>query len=280
MPRVAYVGIKNKAKKVKKMYIGVDDVARKVLKGYVGVNNVAHIFYTADWWVPYGLKESNCLGAWQFYHAQSEWHSWQDISNHGQSLYSSSSTWNKDTGTYLGSLGPNSGSYLSPVTAVFWYTGLGNSTEAGVERGHWFHAEFNGCDMSGRIGHINRYANGEWVVETGIRNYPGFCMTYDTNASYCLTGYRGNSTLPSSGVVTFDRSKPQIYLNGNAIGVTYFRYKGESINNMPIATKTGKAFLGGSGGQNKFYLRAAAFFNCGLTARQHSDLAKMIQEIK
>lgn len=44
MAKAMYVGVDNKARKVKKMYVGVDGVAREAKKGYVGVSNVARPF--------------------------------------------------------------------------------------------------------------------------------------------------------------------------------------------------------------------------------------------
>ena len=41
MAKKAYIGIDNKARKVKKMYIGVGGVARKIKKAYIGVGGVA-----------------------------------------------------------------------------------------------------------------------------------------------------------------------------------------------------------------------------------------------
>ena len=48
MAKGVYIGVDNKARKVKKMYIGVDGKARKVKKGYIGVGGVARPFFTAD----------------------------------------------------------------------------------------------------------------------------------------------------------------------------------------------------------------------------------------
>lgn len=45
MAKSAYVGIDNKARKVKYIYVGVDGKARKVKKGYIGVGGVAKLFY-------------------------------------------------------------------------------------------------------------------------------------------------------------------------------------------------------------------------------------------
>ena len=41
----AYVGVDDKARKLKSIYVGVDSVARKVKSGYVGVNGVARQFW-------------------------------------------------------------------------------------------------------------------------------------------------------------------------------------------------------------------------------------------
>lgn len=45
MAKKAYVGVADKARKVKKIYVGVDNVARNVRKGYVSVNNAARLFF-------------------------------------------------------------------------------------------------------------------------------------------------------------------------------------------------------------------------------------------
>lgn len=290
MPRVPYVGVNDKAKKVKKMYIGVDGKARKILKAYVGVNGIARIFYTADWWIPYGLKENNCIAAYQFYHAKNQSAANTDITGHGHNLWDTRyCTWNADSGYYVTSGVDSVGLKASPgvsgaVVGVFWYTGLPDASDATYDGGRWFRAESTAEEMmAGRIGDIAYYHNGEWIAEKGIKNYPGFCFSYKPYESWndsdgYLRLYRGNSQLPSSGVVAFDRSYPQIYVNGNAIGVTYYDKNVETINNMPV-TSTGTVTIGG-GTRPNTYIRAAGFFNCKLTARQHSDLAKALAEVK
>lgn len=48
MAKSIYIGVDNKARKVKKLYIGVNDKARKIKKGYIGVDGVARLFYYSD----------------------------------------------------------------------------------------------------------------------------------------------------------------------------------------------------------------------------------------
>ncbi len=48
MTTTMYVGVDDKARKVKKMYTGVDDVARQVKKAYIGVGGVARPFFSGD----------------------------------------------------------------------------------------------------------------------------------------------------------------------------------------------------------------------------------------
>lgn len=48
MTQSIYVGVDNKARKVKSLYVGVDGVARKVKKMYIGVNGVARLCYTSE----------------------------------------------------------------------------------------------------------------------------------------------------------------------------------------------------------------------------------------
>ena len=47
MAKKAYIGVSDKARKVKKIYVGVNGVARKVKNGYVGISGVARKFYAA-----------------------------------------------------------------------------------------------------------------------------------------------------------------------------------------------------------------------------------------
>ena len=54
MAKKAYIGIDNKARKVKKMYIGVDGVARKIKKAYIGVGGVARPCFGGGELVRYG----------------------------------------------------------------------------------------------------------------------------------------------------------------------------------------------------------------------------------
>lgn len=54
MAKGMYIGIDNKARKVKNIYIGVNGVARRVKKAYIGVGGYARLFYTADQLAYYG----------------------------------------------------------------------------------------------------------------------------------------------------------------------------------------------------------------------------------
>lgn len=47
MAKRAYVGVEDKARKIKKMYVGSNAVARKIKKGYVGVDGVARQFFSS-----------------------------------------------------------------------------------------------------------------------------------------------------------------------------------------------------------------------------------------
>ena len=48
MAKGVYIGVSDKARKVKKMYIGVDGVARRVKKAYIGVDGKARLFYSGS----------------------------------------------------------------------------------------------------------------------------------------------------------------------------------------------------------------------------------------
>lgn len=47
MAKAAYIGVDDKACKIKRMYIGVDGVARKIKKAYIGVDGVARQFFSS-----------------------------------------------------------------------------------------------------------------------------------------------------------------------------------------------------------------------------------------
>ena len=48
MAKKCYIGISNKARKVKKIYVGVSNKAHKVKKGYIGVGGKARCFFSGD----------------------------------------------------------------------------------------------------------------------------------------------------------------------------------------------------------------------------------------
>ena len=41
-----YIGVNNKARKVKSIYVGVNGIAHKVKKAYIGISNKARLFFT------------------------------------------------------------------------------------------------------------------------------------------------------------------------------------------------------------------------------------------
>ena len=48
MARGMYIGVDDKARKVKQMYVGVDSKARRVKKGYIGIGGVARPFWGGE----------------------------------------------------------------------------------------------------------------------------------------------------------------------------------------------------------------------------------------
>ena len=54
MPKGAYVGVNNVARKIKKGYVGVDGVARKIKKAYIGIGGVARPCWSGGELVYYG----------------------------------------------------------------------------------------------------------------------------------------------------------------------------------------------------------------------------------
>lgn len=57
MAKEIYVGVDNKARKVRAEYVGVNNVARKVKKVYIGVNNVAQLCYGSGEMYLYNLGD-------------------------------------------------------------------------------------------------------------------------------------------------------------------------------------------------------------------------------
>ena len=50
---MAYIGVENIARKIKKIYIGAEEVAHKVKKGYIGVDGVARQFFSSEITITY-----------------------------------------------------------------------------------------------------------------------------------------------------------------------------------------------------------------------------------
>ena len=93
-----FVGVSGKAKQVKNVYAGVSGKARKVKKIYAGVSGKARLVYSADWWTPSGVAQSNCLAAYRFKGASSLTAANTDLSGHGYNLSASSSQWTSADG--------------------------------------------------------------------------------------------------------------------------------------------------------------------------------------
>ena len=65
MAKKAYIGIGNKARKVKKIYFGVANKARKVKKGYIGVGGKAKCFFSGGELEYYGTATALSTGRYQ-----------------------------------------------------------------------------------------------------------------------------------------------------------------------------------------------------------------------
>lgn len=71
MAKGGYIGVDDKARKIKKAYIGVNGVARKVKKAYIGVDGVAQLVYTCgepwrkytanEWYQPAWYEQDNLM---------------------------------------------------------------------------------------------------------------------------------------------------------------------------------------------------------------------------
>lgn len=92
----AYVGVGDKARKVKKIYVGVNGVARKVKKAYVGVNGVAKLVYRADWWLSDTVSESDVLAAYNFKGADSSAEALKDLTGNNRTLTNSGCSWSSN----------------------------------------------------------------------------------------------------------------------------------------------------------------------------------------
>jgi len=56
MGKKVFVGVGDKAKRVKKIYVGVGDKAKRVLKAYVGVNGKAKLCFTVNVWEKWSVN--------------------------------------------------------------------------------------------------------------------------------------------------------------------------------------------------------------------------------
>lgn len=99
----AYVGVGDKARKVKKIYVGVNGVARKVKKAYVGVNGLAKLVYRADWWLSDTVSESDVLAAYSFKGADSSTEALKDLSGNNRTLTNSGCSWGSSQGFWVDS---------------------------------------------------------------------------------------------------------------------------------------------------------------------------------
>lgn len=250
MARNVYVGVGSVAKHVKNLFVGVGGVARKIKAGYVGINGVARLFYNGgDWWLPSGISSSNVLAHWNFKESNG---SFVNPSESGSSsTYSAGTGWNVNFAL-------NHTINVTPVCAVFRYANLGSGSQQFSSKNEYFAA---------RLGTCNYFYNGAWLSET--INYPTFCMSFDTT-NHKFSYFRGNSTAPASGVIAFDRTYPQIFINGSSIGCTAGSLNAERINNLPIGMGSYLYPIGGSA--CNCTMIAVAFYNTKLSSTQEAEL--------
>ena len=62
MSAKTYIGINDKARKVKKMYVGIDNIARRVKRAYLGINNVARCIFDSTELYYYGTATDLSVG--------------------------------------------------------------------------------------------------------------------------------------------------------------------------------------------------------------------------
>lgn len=86
MTKKLYVGVNEKARKVKNIYIGVNNKARSVSHAYVGINGIARLFYLKEFFLVKDIVSANVIAAYQFRHAKSKEDSRTDLTGNGYTL--------------------------------------------------------------------------------------------------------------------------------------------------------------------------------------------------
>ena len=281
MAKTPYIGINEKARRVRKLYIGIDGVARKVKRAYVGINGVARLFYTSEFFLPKGVEKANCIAAYQFKGVKTLQEALIDRSEHGYNLTTQGTiNWDPNnglrSGTVLNSALAEVNSSGTILTYAIFY---GNYTTHPDRWGAVLLSSMNHPSLSlynyyGYGGH----GGGSDYSEDGY-GHIGIITTRDNGDEQAGhwesgTGIVANIDAPASGV--FAGSRTKLWLNGTPLTVSEFG--GRSWGDLAIPWAGGNSPVVAS--ENDVDIYAAAFFNIELNDAQHAELARSMSEIK
>ena len=232
-----YVGINNKAQKIKNVYFGLNNVARKVKKGYIGVNGVAQLWYTSqrEWvWDVYAINsgynpiegESSSNSGYSAFYAGTSYTLNQStgeftVEQTTQIARSSTGATNavgkyiidtySSSGTYTGST-----VYLITAASYSWLTGLSLTLTPYTSQYYENRGSLVGSvtDLDVTAYPINGIQNGYWYV---LRH--DYTLSYTGNyvESLAVVGdvYYRQIEFQSSGTLTLSKTqKANVWICG------------------------------------------------------------------
>ena len=295
-----YLGMDDKAHKVRKMYIGIDDTTRKVKRADIGVKGIARLFYTSDFFIAKGLTLDNVIAAYQFKGVKTEEESKKNLTgNDSYDLTYSNVSWDITRGLKSGTVTNNAlaalGTQIKTQIVCYANYSLASGSTLGlphyvltymkplylVLRNTWrFHSHNAPAENFNEKGH----------------NRPGFITEHHRNTTIAGDGNGGtwieanSGTAPSSGVIGGSFAN-KLYLNGVQVqssvntGMGYVSVQDD--DDLPIASCTdfpnsdsNRVVVPKNGNGWNVDIIAAAFFNCYLTDAQHLEIANSMRDIK
>ncbi len=237
------------------------------------------------WWLAPGMSYTNILAAYQFAGAESSAAALLDHSPNGYDIAGTSVSWDAAHGLTAGTFTQTDLSARTDIiTQIICYSnyswgqssninGVVRLTSPGYTSGGnpmlCLRMRFS-VGVHGNDDDYTTAGNGYWGVITAH----GSTSSNSGTNQWCRYKHAG-ARAPSSGIVAYDKTNVQLYLDGEAVSTTsagYSSWHGSQGGYLGSSQKP----VYTSDSLGTMYVQGAVFYNCVLTASQHAAVAEMM----
>jgi len=288
--KATYLGMDDKARKVRKMYIGIDDVTRKVKRAYIGVNGVARLFYTSDFFIAKGLSMNNVVAAYQFKGAKTQDESKKNLTGNStyDLSYASDAVWSQSEGLTKGTITNSAMAALGSAikTQIVYYSNFGIVQDpTGLSHYNAYmltHMKPFFLMLRQDYG-FQIHASEEWKGGYG-GNKMGIVTSWKHDSDGAgeyneISWVEAKTQIAPVSAVFAGSSANKLYLNGSQIASSAASERGWPGVSGPHSDASRVV----DPRDDQYYhvtIIAAAFYNCYLTDAQHLEIANSMRDIK